>query len=294
VVAKHCPIIPLLPTTTNQQPPAAAVAAAPRKCPHGPSEGALIANADAHPLQAHPSTSPRVCPSPPRGMWANDTPRHRPIPRHLAHCQRQPRTATSPVKGPAYATSQPSTTPTRHLTTQNRRVRHVTDDDDPHHSQQQGHPPRHHHQRRRQVKTAASPLLEGCRRRNRRVGARRCDREERWSAAAREWGTRRQGKRRGKEEGIHASSFLFSLFFSNGGSTCCPRIFSFHFERGQHTPPPFLFISFRTGAATAAPVSFLFVSNGDGTRRPQFFSFRTGAALAAPVSFLSVSNGGAA
>ena len=51
-------------------------------------------------------------------------------------------------------------------------------------------------------------------------------------------------------------------FFSNGGSTCCPRVFSFHFERGQRVLPPFLFISFQTGAALAAPVSFLFVFNG--------------------------------
>ena len=97
---------------------------------------------------------------------------------------------------------------------------------------------------------------------------------------AREWETRRQGKRRGKEEGIHASSFLFFIVL---------------FERGQHMLPPFLFISFHfssNGAALAASVSFLFVSNGDGTRRPQFFSFRTGAALAAPVSFLFVLNGG--
>jgi hypothetical protein len=107
------------------------------------------------------------------------------FPRHLAHCQRQPRTATSPVKGPAYATSQPLTTPTRHLTTQNRHVRHVTYDDNPHHSQQQGRPPRHHRQRCRQVKTAASPLLEGCRRRNRRW--------ERGGATGRRDGARSQG-----------------------------------------------------------------------------------------------------
>jgi len=65
-------------------------------------------------------------------------------------------------------------------------------------------------------------------------------------------GSRRKGKSRGT--GRRA-----------GGSTCCPH-----------------FVSFRTGAAYAAP--FLFISNGGSTRCPRFFSFRTGAALAAPVS----------
>ena len=86
------------------------------------------------------------------------------------------------------------------------------------------------------------------------------------------------------------SSFpLFSFFISNGGSTCCPRFFSFHFERGQHSLPPCLFISFRTGAAFAAPVSFRFVLNGGSTCCPHFFPFRTGAACnqhATAVSFV--------
>jgi len=53
-----------------------------------------------------------------------------PSSRRVARCQRRPPTATSPLKQPAYATSQPPTTPTRHLTIQKQRVRHVTDDDD--------------------------------------------------------------------------------------------------------------------------------------------------------------------
>ena len=53
-----------------------------------------------------------------------------PSSRRVARCQRRPPTATSPLKQPAYATSQPPTTPTRHLTIQKQRVRHVMDDDD--------------------------------------------------------------------------------------------------------------------------------------------------------------------
>jgi hypothetical protein len=38
-------------------------------------------------------------------------------------------------------------------------------------------------------------------------------------------------------------------------------------------PPSFFHCSFRTGAALAAPISFLFVLNGGSTRRPRFFPF---------------------
>jgi hypothetical protein len=59
------------------------------------------------------------------------------IPRRIARCQRRPPTATSPLKGPAYATSQSPTTHIRYLITQNHRVRHVMDDDDPPHATSQ-------------------------------------------------------------------------------------------------------------------------------------------------------------
>ena len=71
------------------------------------------------------------------------------------------------------------------------------------------------------------------------------------------------------------------LCFSNGGSECCPHVFSFHFERGQQALPPCLFFSFRTGAASAAPVSFLFVLNRRG-----------GSVYPHAAPFLSLSNGG--
>jgi hypothetical protein len=60
----------------------------------------------------HPSTSPRVCPSPRRGMWANDLPHHRSnlLPRR----------------------SLPTATPNRHVTAETARVRHITATDDPH------------------------------------------------------------------------------------------------------------------------------------------------------------------
>jgi hypothetical protein len=76
-----------------------------------------------------------------------------------------------------------------------------------------------------------------------------------------------------REGGGHASSFpLFSFFISNRGSNRCP--ISLLFERGQHLLPPCLFISFRTGAALAAPMSFHFISNGGSKCCPRVFSFR--------------------
>ena len=123
---------------------------------------------------------------------------------------------------------------------------------------------------------------------------RRCDREERWSVVTREWGRRRQGKWRGKEEGIHASSFLFFIVL---------------FERGQHMLPPFLFVSFHfssNGAALAAPILFQMgtahaVPNSFRSERGQhslppflFFLFRTGGQRESHTlpPFLSVSIGG--
>jgi hypothetical protein len=56
-----------------------------------------------------------------------------------------------------------------------------------------------------------------------------------------------------------------------GGHSCLLLpFFIVLFERGQHLLPPYLFFSFRTGAAHAAPGSFHFFSNGGSTR---FFSF---------------------
>ena len=100
-----------------------------------------------------------------------------------------------------------------------------------------------------------------------------------------------------REGGGHASSFpLFSFFISNRGSTCCP--ISLLFKQGQHSLLLCLFISFQTGAALAAPVSFLFILNGQGGQHvgfmlPPFLSVLIGGSVyphAAP--FLSVSNGG--
>jgi len=114
-VAKHCPITALPLTTTNTHPAAATVTAAPRKCPHGPSEGS--------------------CPSPRRGMWANNTPRHHPNP--------PPRRSLGPD---------------RHVTAGRTRVRHVTAADDtrpPRHSTDDPRTPRH--SRRQHTPATSSP-----------------------------------------------------------------------------------------------------------------------------------------
>jgi len=103
------------------------------------------------------------------------TPRHHrwwpPMPRNY---HRQRPHATSQPTTTAHAISPPPTTPTRHVTTA-------------HPSQ----PPRQRRQKLCHVTMAASPLLEGCGRRNQWVGSE----EERGSEEAREGGTRRQGKR---------------------------------------------------------------------------------------------------
>ena len=113
-VAKHCPITPLLVTTTNPHPPPTAVSAAPRKCPLGPSEGALIANAD-------------TCPSPRRRMWANNAPCHSCQHPHLS--PQHPKPALTRT----YPLSPPPTSPKRHVTADDKRpllpttpTRHVT------------------------------------------------------------------------------------------------------------------------------------------------------------------------
>ena len=91
-----------------------------------------------------------------------------------------------------------------------------------------------------------------------------------------------------REGGGMASSFpLFSFFISNRGSTRCH--ISLLFEWGQRMLPPCLFISFRTGAALAAPVSFHFFSNGGSTCCPHVFSFlfERGQHLLPPCLFFS-------
>ena len=90
----------------------------------------------------------------------------------------------------------------------------------------------------------------------------------------------------GKEEAWPSPSLFFHSLFRTGaalaapflcfsirGSICCPHVFSFCFEWGQHLLPLCLFISFQTGAALAAPVSFLFISNRGSECCPCFFSF---------------------
>ena len=73
-------------------------------------------------------------------------------------------------------------------------------------------------------------------------------------------------------------------FFSNGGSKCCPRVFSFRFERtgGQHvrfTLPPFLSVSIG-GSVYPHAAPFLSVSNGGSVYRtccpPVSFGFNQG------------------
>ena len=93
-------------------------------------------------------------------------------------------------------------------------------------------------------------------------------------------GARRQGKQRALFHSLFQMGAALAapfLCFSNGGSECCPHVFSFRFEQGQRLLPPCLSISFQTEAALAALCLF--------------FSFRMGAALAAPMSFLFVLNG---
>ena len=121
-VAKHCPIIScLLTTTTPFFPPTVPPAVAPRECPHGLSEGALVVNTDAHRLcrvttahRCHVTVCRRSSRLPrhncrPSPMWvAQQTPRHRALPLIP--------TPTTP------ATSQP----TRHITIDN--SRHITAD----------------------------------------------------------------------------------------------------------------------------------------------------------------------
>jgi hypothetical protein len=121
--------------------------------------GQARARSSLTPTPAHCTTSP----APPSTSPSVDNPPRLPLPssRDVGKRYATSLTATSPLKAPAYATSQPPTTPTRHVTIRNQRVRHVTDDDDP-----------------QPARTPASPLLKGCRRRNQRVGARRSEEDE--------------------------------------------------------------------------------------------------------------------
>jgi hypothetical protein len=179
--------------------------------------------------------------------------------------------------------SPPQTTPPRHVTAPNDR-----------------HTPHHHRQRPLHAMSPPTTAADKSQRlplpSSRDVGAeiggvglRRSEGDKQWSEEAGEWGTRRQGKRRGKEEARPPPSLFFHsllrtgaalaapisfYFVSNGGSERCPRVSSFHFERGQHSLPLFLFVSFRTGAACAAPISFHFKRGRRATNMlPPFLSF---------------------
>jgi len=215
----------------------------PRECPNGPSEGALVVT-DRHVTAAA---------NPARHVTADDE--HQP---RLTTTKR-PADATSRPKQARHDTSPPQMTATcpasQPLTTTGR---HVTAND--------GCWP---------VTTAASPLLEGCRRRNRRV-------EERgggeWSEGPEEWGLRGRGKGGGQEGARTLPPALFSyVSVSNEGSVCCPLFLSVP-NGGQHTLLPFIFIS--NGGSMCCPVSFHFeLSNGGSVfTPPPFFQFRTGAA----------------
>ena len=101
-----------------------------------------------------PTPPPRLCPSPRRGMWPNDTPRH------CAH--------------PPARRSLPTATPNRHVTAARARVRHVTAPDDPHlppHHRKAARTPRHG--RRRPVEEARSREGKGKRSEEGREGERR-------------------------------------------------------------------------------------------------------------------------
>ena len=111
---------------------------------------------------AHPLTSPRICPSPPRGMWANNTPRHHP--------------------NPPPPRSLPMATPNRNITGERACVCHVTAADNPHlphHHPKPARTPRHGRQPPTTSVPAMSPppMTPTSRNghRNRRVGARRSE-----------------------------------------------------------------------------------------------------------------------
>ena len=207
----------------------------PCECPNRPSEGVLVITDRHVTATANPA----------RHVIADDE--HQP----RLTTTKQPADATSHPKQARHNTSLPQTTaacPASQplMTTR----RHVTAND--------GCWP---------VTTAASPLLEGCRRQNRRV-------EERgggeWSEGPEEWGPRGRGKGGGQEGARMLPPALFSyVSVSNEGSVCCP-LFFFPFQMGQQVLPPLPFRSKR-GAAYAAPIYFYFEQ---GQRvLPRFFSF---------------------
>ena len=89
--------------------------------------------------------------------------------------------------------------------------------------------------------------------------------------------------------GAACAAPVSSHFVSNGGSICCLRFFPFHFfsfcfERGQCMLPPFLPISFRTGAACiphTAPFLNTPIPN-DAVGNPPAASFRSRTVLKPP------------
>ena len=68
----------------------------------------------------------------------------------------------------------------------------------------------------------------------------------------------------------HAAPVSFH-FFSNRGSTCCPRFFSFLFERGSTCCPHVFSFCFKWGWHTPSPI--LFILNRGSTCCPHVFSF---------------------
>ena len=237
-VAKHCSITACLLTTTNPHPPAAAaVAAAPHKCLHGPSDGALIVNAHTRP---HPPTAPRHRRPPP----SVDIPPRLPLPpsRDVGK-----RLATSPLQPPAAslaANGDPQ--PPRHRWNSPRTPRHS-----------RRRPPPATLPSKSSVYAMSRTTTTGwrgvrSRRRSRRSGG------DEWSG--RGW-TRGSGK--GKSRGDReedGGQHLLPPFrvVSNGGSVCCP--ISLYFERGQHTLPPFLFVP--NGGSKCCPLFSLLTAGG--------------------------------
>ena len=125
----------------------------------------------------------------------------------------------SPLKAPASATSHQPTTPTRHLTIRNPCVCHVTNDYDPQPAQK-----------------AASPLLEGCRRPNQQVGARRSKEDRKGEQGGKGRGEGRcKGNGRGRGP-IQPPPSLFFYSRSEQGSIKTTRCLIQARFRGDFSP----------------------------------------------------------
>jgi hypothetical protein len=161
---------------------------------------------------------------------------------HHSHRRAQP--ATSSRNTSAYAMSQTTTTPTRYLTANNKRARHVTTANDPE------------------------------KRRNRRVGARRMGKGVR---------KRRRGNQQaGGNGGGRGRPFVppLSLFFRSRSQRDGVKT-TRRFVRARLSPPRYggEFLSQRGRVnATRCPRFFSFLTGAAYSRCPPFFQFRTGAA----------------